>query len=162
MIIGNPYQIAIQIEKIDVLCSPSGMFNFIIEDVFIPGKGTTIDLYIVISSLKESLDRELKKNIPELGDKSLNELDFSEGRPENCINLNGGELSDYGFVFWLAYDGDEERFIYTTDYEKTFQEQRYPKGTVEKLIYALPLAENLSIKSLGNIIQNTEIVNQKE
>lgn len=30
MIIGNPYQIAIQIEQIDTLCSPSGIFNFII------------------------------------------------------------------------------------------------------------------------------------
>lgn len=50
MIIGNPYQIAIQVEQIDVLCSPSGIFNFIINDMLIPGRGVTIDLYIVISS----------------------------------------------------------------------------------------------------------------
>ncbi|GAA5107773.1 hypothetical protein GCM10023211_09240 [Orbus sasakiae] len=39
MIFGDPYQVAIQIEKIDILCSPSGMFNFIIDDLLIPGKG---------------------------------------------------------------------------------------------------------------------------
>jgi hypothetical protein len=158
MIFGNPYKIAIQLEMIDVLCSPSGMFNFIINDIFIPGEGVTIDLYLVISSLKESLENGLKQNIPELGKKDINQLDFSEGSPENCIILDTALLSDYGCLFWLAFDGDEERLIYSIDYEKTFQEQRFPKGTIYKLISSLPLAENLSIKKLNNNIINTEII----
>lgn len=157
MIFGDPYQVAIQIEMIDVLCSPSGMFNFIIDDVFIPGRGVTIDLYLVISSLKDSIERGLKQNMLELGSKDINKLDFSEGNPENCIVLDTGVLSDYGCLFWLAFDGNEERLIYSVDYEQTFQEQRFPKGTIHSLISSLPLAENLSIKKLGNNIINTEI-----
>lgn len=157
MIFGNPYQIAIQIEKIDFLCSPSGMFNFIIDDVLIPGRGVTIDLYLVISSLKESLEIGLKQNISDLGNKSINQLDFSEGSPEKCIALDTAVLSDYGCLFWLAFDGDEERLIYSIDYEKTFKEQRYPKGTIHKLISSLPLAENLFLKHLRDDIINTEI-----
>ncbi|WP_345489295.1 hypothetical protein [Orbus sasakiae] len=85
-------------------------------------------------------------------------MDFSEGSPENCIVLDTGVLSDYGCLFWLAFDGNEERLIYSTDYEKTFQEKRYPKGTIEKLISSLPSAESLSIKRLKNFVSNTEIM----
>ncbi|GAA5107769.1 hypothetical protein GCM10023211_09230 [Orbus sasakiae] len=93
-----------------------------------------------------------------MGGKDINLLDFSEGSPENCIVLDTGVLSDYGCLFWLAFDGNEERLIYSTDYEKTFQEKRYPKGTIEKLISSLPSAESLSIKRLKNFVSNTEIM----
>ncbi|OUI77616.1 hypothetical protein HK18_06405 [Commensalibacter intestini] len=153
MIIGDPYQIAIQVEQIDILCSPSGMFNFIINDIFIPGKGVTIDLYMVISSLKESLEAGLKKIDGDIGDIPIEEIDLSEGEFKNLISLdNEGVLYDYGCDFLLGFDGNEERLIYTVDYAKSYAETRYPKGTVEKLIRKLPLAESLTIDKTNGVI----------
>lgn len=152
MIIGNPYQIAIQIEQIDTLCSPSGLFNFIINDVLIPGKGVTIDLYIVISSLKESLEEGLKKTTQDIGNISIENMDFSEGEPQNLIPLNVAELYDYGCNFWLGFDYNEERLIYTLDFENSFIENRFPKGTIEKLIKTLPPADMLIMNKINNII----------
>lgn len=152
MIVGDPYTIAIQIEKIDILCSPCGMFNFIVNDELIPGKGVTIDLYVVISSLKDSLEVFSKKNPLEIGDYPLENMNFSEGEPEGLIYLNSASLYDYGCNFWLGFDGDDERFIYTLDYENTFQEVRYSRGTVEKLIRSLPPAEFLVMKKNNNLI----------
>lgn len=143
MIIGDPYQIAIQIEQIDVLCSPSGVFNFIINDHLIPGRGVTIDLYVVISSLKDSLTDGLKNTIHDVGDKPIEEMDFSEGMPDKLIPLDCAELHDYGCVFWLGFSANEERLIYTIDFEKNYMENRYPKGTIENLIKSLPLANRL-------------------
>lgn len=152
MIIGNPYQIAIQIEQIDTLCSPSGIFNFIINDTLIPGKGVTIDLYIVISSLKESLEVGLKEINDDIGDTPIEKIDFSEGIPENLISLDVAELYDYGCNFWLGFDSNEDRLIYTLDYENSFIENRFPKGTVEKLIRKLPLADALILGKTNDII----------
>lgn len=152
MIVGDPYQIAIQLEQIDVLCSPCGIFNFIIDDSLIPGRGITIDLYIVISSLKESLDIGLKKQLPDIGNISIDEMDFSDGEPDKLIQLNCAELHDYGCVFWLGFDGGEDRLIYSIDFEKSFKESRYPKGTIECLIKKLPLVDFLIMKKNDNII----------
>ena len=152
MIIGNPYQIAIQMELIDVLCSPCGVFNFIVNDMFVPGKGVTIDLYVVISSLKGSLEEGLRLINNDIGDLSLDCLSFLDGTPENLIALNVAELYDYGCNFWLGFDGDEERLIYTVDFENSYMESRFPRGTVESLIRTLPLAETLVIDKDNNMI----------
>lgn len=152
MIIGNPYQIAIQVEQIDVLCSPSGIFNFIINDMLIPGKGVTIDLYIVISSLKDSLEAGLKGINGDIGCLPLELMDFSEGAPEKTISLDVAELYDYGCNFWLGFDGNEERLIYTLDFENSFNESRFPRGTIEKLIRTLPLANTLIMDITNDII----------
>ncbi|WP_447868037.1 Imm42 family immunity protein [Rahnella bonaserana] len=152
MIIGNPYQIAIQVEQIDVLCSPSGIFNFIINDTFIPGKGVTIDLYIVISSLKESLEAGLKEINEDIGNMPVEKIDFSEGMPEKLISLDVAELYDYGCNFWLGFDGNEDRLIYTLDFENSFNENRFPRGTIEKLIRILPLADALIMDKTNDII----------
>lgn len=152
MIIGNPYQIAIQVEQIDVLCSPSGIFNFIINDILIPGKGVTINLYIVISSLKESLEAGLKEIHDDIGDIPLDKLFCSEGVPEHIISLDVAELYDYGCNFWLGFDGSEERLIYSLDFEKSFTENRFPRGTIEKLIKALPVTDALIMDKFNDII----------
>ncbi|EQA3419492.1 Imm42 family immunity protein [Cronobacter dublinensis] len=152
MIIGNPYQIAIQVEQVDVLCSPSGIFNFIINDMFIPGKGVTIDLYIVISSLKESLEAGVREINEDIGNVSIDKIDFSEGTPEKLISLNVAELYDYGCAFWLGFDGNEDRLIYTLDFESGFNESRFPRGTIEKLIRTLPLADTLIMDKTKDII----------
>lgn len=157
MIIGNALEIAIQVEYIIPLNSPSGLFNFIIDDGLIPGKGVSIDLYTVISSLKDSLDYHLNSGIQDIGDIKLEELDFSDGAPENIIWLDSGELSDYGCVFWLGFNGEEERFFYSVDYEKTIQEKRYARGTIEKLINSLPSPEKLKIKKINDMVSITDI-----
>ncbi|HEY0210186.1 Imm42 family immunity protein [Acerihabitans sp.] len=155
MIIGDPYTIAIHIEQIDIFCSPSGMFNFIIGDSLLPGKGVTTDLYMVISELKESLEKGINRNLKCIGNIPLCELDFSHGEPDGLMLLSS-ELSDHGFVCWLGFDGNEDRFIYSLDNEKTFHEERYPVGTIEKLIKDLPLSENLVMKKTGAFI-NIEV-----
>ncbi|MEB6334603.1 Imm42 family immunity protein [Serratia rhizosphaerae] len=152
MIIGDPYQVAIQVEQIDVLCSPSGIFNFIINDIFIPGKGINIDLYVVISSLKDSLEAGLKEVNEDIGNVPIEKMDFSEGMPEKLISLDVAELYDYGCNFWLGFDGDEDRLIYTLDFEKSFIEKRFSRGTIEKLIRKLPLADSLIIDKNNDII----------
>lgn len=152
MIIGDPYKIAIQLEQLDVLCSPSGIFNFIIDDILIPGKGVTIDLYIVICSLKESLDVGIKNNKGDVGSTCIESMDFSEGEPENLIALNVAGLYDYGCNFWLGFDGEEERLIYTVDFEKSFSEKRFPRGTIKKLISQLPLTNDLIMEKKEGVI----------
>lgn len=155
MIIGDVEEIAIQLEYVLSLSSPSGIFNFVIDDEFIPGKGTVIDLYVVISSLKDSIKYSLEKKVKDIGNINIENLDFSDGAPENMIWLDAGELSDYGCVFWLGFDGDIERFFYSTDYENTIKEKIYSKGTVEKLINALPDAENLEVKKTNDMVKIT-------
>lgn len=152
MIIGDPYRIAIQLEQLDTLCSPSGIFNFIINDVLIPGKGVTIDLYIVISSLKESFHSGIENCTIDIGNISIDDMDFSEGEPKNLIPLNVAELCDYGCNFWLGFDGNEERLIYSTDFENSFSEIRLSRGTVEFLITKLPLADSLIMDKIGDVI----------
>ncbi|CAI2154583.1 TPA: immunity 42 family protein [Serratia fonticola] len=152
MIIGDPYRIAIQVEQVDTLCSPSGIFNFIINDLLIPGKGVTIDLYIVISSLKESLDLGLKRYSADVGNAPIEKIDFSEGEPENLIPLNVAELHDYGCNFWLGFSGNEDRLFYSLDFESSFIESRFPRGTVEELIRTLPLAGSLFMDKSDDVI----------
>lgn len=152
MIIGNPYQIAVQVEQIDMLCSPSGIFNFIINDILMPGKGVTVDLYIVISSLKDSLEAGVTEINEDIGNIPIGKIDFSEGTPEKLISLDVAELYDYGCNFWLGFDGNEDRLIYTLDFENSFNENRFPRGTIEKLIRALPLADTLIMDKTDDII----------
>lgn len=158
MIIGDPQKIGVQLEYLLPLTSPSGIFNFIIEDELIPGKGTAIDLYIVISSLKESIHQSLKEMVKDIGNISILDLDFSDGAPENIIWLDTGELSDYGCVFWLGFDGEVERLFYSTDYEHTIQEKKYPRGTIERLIKSLPDADDLEIRKIDDMIAVTNII----
>lgn len=46
-------------------------------------------------------------------------------------------------VMCMGYSGDTERLFYSFDYGKSFNEIRYPKGTVESVIKALPTYEDL-------------------
>lgn len=158
MIIGNALEIGIQLEYILELSSPSGLFNFIVDDNLIPGKGTVTDLYVVISSLKDSLNSQLADEIIDIGSISLSDLDFSDGAPENVIWLDVCELSDYGCVFWLGFDGGVERFFYSTDFEKTIQEKKFPRGTIEKLINGLPDVHNLRVNKINEQITVTDVI----
>lgn len=158
MIIGNALEIAIQLEYVIELSSPSGLFNFIVDDNLIPGKGTVTDLYVVISSLKGSLNNQLVDGVSDIGNIDLADLDFSDGSPENVLWLDVCELSDYGCVFWLGFNGEHERFFYSTDFEKTIQEKMFPRGTVEKLINNLPDVNNLIINRVNEQVIVTDII----
>jgi len=157
MIIGNVLEIAIQLEYVIELSSPSGLFNFILDDNLIPGKGTVTDLHVVISSLKDSLSSQLVNGVNDIGNIALDDLDFSDGSPENVLWLDVCELSDYGCVFWLGFNGKYERLFYSTDFEKTIQEKIFPRGTIEILINNLPDANTLRKNRVNEQITLTDI-----
>ncbi|RKS87569.1 immunity protein 42 of polymorphic toxin system [Orbus hercynius] len=161
MIIGdNFFKIAIQLEfMIPYYSSPSGMFNFIIDEKIIPGESVTIDLYVTISFLKDSINDESIQNIPDIGNIKLNELDFSEGAPDGVIWLDTGatEISGRGYWFYLGFNGNEERLIFTVDAGENYQECRYPRGTIKKLIDSLPNVNELEIIQRNEMIMLTDL-----
>lgn len=161
MIIGDDFlKIAIQIEFIITdYSSPSGMFNFIINEKLIPGESVTTDLYVAISFLKDSVRNELIENVKDIGNIALDELDFSEGAPKNIIWLDTGvtEISGRGYWFYLGFNGDEERLIYTIDAGESYQESRYARGTLKKLIDNLPNSYELEIIKRNEIILLTDL-----
>lgn len=159
MIIGNALEIGVQLEYVVELGSPCGLFNFILDDQLIPGKGTVTDLFVVISSLKESLKSQLLDGVDDIGNIPLEKMDFSDGAPENVVWLDTCELSDYGCVFWLAFDGDFDRFFYSVDFEKTIQEKRFPRGTIENLINNLPDPNRLKIDFINKNLLVTNVIN---
>lgn len=115
-----------------------GAFNFIVDDVFVPGKNTNFTLGSIIGGLKWLLDHAKENNIQDIGDTPITaeRLNFLE--EPNLICLDAGELSDERCLFRLGYSGEEERFFYSTDFGATFKEKRLPRGTVEAVIRSLP------------------------
>lgn len=161
MIYGDPYKIGVQLELVAIYTPyiiKCGMFNFIIDEELIPGKGMLLEFYHVIEDLKDNLNIGLAKKIPDIGPIPLEQLDFSEGEPKNIIYLGAGHLYDVGCCFWLGFDRDEDRFFYTTDYEKTIREKRYPRGTIEKLILRLPAIDEIEFHSKSTIRIFTHLV----
>ncbi|MEI9698437.1 Imm42 family immunity protein [Moellerella wisconsensis] len=163
MIIGDDFlKIAFQIEFIiSDYSSPSGMFNFVINEKLIPGESVAIDLYVAISSLKDSICNELIESTPDIGNVDLDELDFSEGAPEGIIWLDTGvaEISGRGYWFYLGFNGDEERLIFTKDAGKNYQESRYVRGTIKRLIDNLPNSDELEIIKRNDIVLLTDLKN---
>lgn len=162
MIIGDDFfKIAIQLEfMIPYYSSPSGMFNFIINERFIPGESVVIDLHVAISFLKDSVSNELIKKTPDIGKIELNELNFSEGAPDGVIWLDTGaaEISGRGYWFYLGFDGEEERLIFTEDAGENYQECRYSRGTIKKLIDNLPDANELRIIHRNDMVMLTDLM----
>lgn len=139
MIYGDVYLIGIQLELVGIYSNcKCGIFNFIIDEKLVPGAGVNLDFFQIIETLKKSLDYGLNKNMPDIGAIPLEQLDFSGEVPFGIIALDADPLYDYGCCFSLGFDRDEDRLFYTTDYEKTMQEKRFPRGTIERLIRNLP------------------------
>ncbi|PTU70391.1 Imm42 family immunity protein [Chromobacterium haemolyticum] len=155
MIVGNVFEMGVQLEYVLSFNSPSGIFNFIVDDKLMPGRGVVMDLYVIISSLKGSIND--LEGVADIGGTSLEALDFSNGSPDNVVFLDVSELSDYGCVFWLGFDGEEDRFFYSLDYEETIQEKRFPRGTVEKLLRCILHADSLEIKKIENMVAITDL-----
>ncbi len=139
--------------------SPSGMFNFVINEKLIPGESVAVDLYVAISFLKDSVNSEVIESASDIGNIVLDELDFSEGAPEGIIWLDTGvaEISGRGYWFYLGFNGNEERLIFTTDAGKSYQEARYARGTVKKLIDSLPNSEDVEIIKRKEMIFLTDL-----
>ena len=62
----------------------------------------------------------------------------------------------------MGYSGDEERLFYSFDYGESYREIRFPKGTVEAVIEALPtyeelLDDRLYKERLARVLENTSI-----
>ncbi|MNP70944.1 hypothetical protein D3C76_1672500 [compost metagenome] len=66
--------------------------------------------------------------------------------------MNVAELHDYGCNFWLGFSGNEDRLFYSLDFESSFIESRFPRGTVEELIRTLPLAGSLFMDKSDDVI----------
>ncbi|WP_380181071.1 hypothetical protein [Kalamiella sp. sgz302252] len=161
MIIGDDFfKIAFQLEfMVSDYSSPSGMFNFVINEKLIPGESVAVDLYVAISFLKDSVNSEVIESASDIGNIVLDELDFSEGAPEGIIWLDTGvaEISGRGYWFYLGFNGNEERLIFTTDAGKSYQEARYARGTVKKLIDSLPNSEDVEIIKRKEMIFLTDL-----
>lgn len=161
MIIGDDFfKIAFQLEfMVPDYSSPSGMFNFVINEKLIPGESVAVDLYVAISFLKDSVNSEVIETTSDIGNINLDELDFSEGAPEGIICLDTGvaEISGRGYWFYLGFNGNEERLIFTTDAGKSYQEDQYARGTVKKLIDSLPNPEDMEIIKRKEVIFLTDL-----
>lgn len=153
--------IGIQIEFLKTIGTPHGIFNIIIDQDFIPGNNVFVDLYSVISFLKESFSdgmaRLAREKKTEIGSMPLEQMDFSDDTPDSLIYLDFGELSNKGFVFHLGFNGEEERLIYSLDSEKTYQEKRYQRGTMQNLIEAIPEWDELESIHRNDMISLTDI-----
>ncbi|MCG7368705.1 immunity 42 family protein [Pantoea sp. ACRSH] len=163
MIIGDDFfEVAFQLEfMVSDYSSPSGMFNFVINEKLLPGESVAVDLYVVISFLKDSVNSEVIESVSDIGDIALDELDFSEGAPEGIIWLDTGvaEISGRGYWFYLCFNENEERLIFTTDAGKSYQEVRYTRGTMKRLIDSLPNPEDIKIIKRKEMIFLTDLKN---
>lgn len=161
MIVGDDFfKIAFQLEfMVPDYSSPSGMFNFVINEKLIPGESVAVDLYVAISFLKDSVNSEVIETTSDIGNINLDEMDFSEGAPEGIIWLDTGvaEISGRGYWFYLGFNGNEERLIFTTDAGKSYQEDQYARGTVKKLIDSLPNPEDMEIIKRKEVIFLTDL-----
>lgn len=146
MIYGDIFVIGIQLELVAIYDTVKyGMINFVIDEQLLPGQGTLVDLYPTLEGLKSSLQLGLAEQPPELPAKS---------RAANCvepppgtIRLQAGMLEDFGFCCYLGFSKKRDRFFYSTDYAESFQERRYPRGTIECLINRLPTIEEVEFCS---------------
>lgn len=147
MIYGDVLVIGIQLE-LGMVCDTikCGMFNFVFDGKLFPGQGMGIEFYPTILDLQHSLQFGLKKRMPDIGMLPLEQIDFLD-EPPGVIHLSSGMAEDFGFCCCLGFDGNEDRFFYSMDYGKTYQEKRYPQGTIERLINSLPKIEDIDFCS---------------
>lgn len=147
MIYGDVLVIGVQLElAMNCDAIKCGQFNFVFDGKLFPGKRSRLEFYPIIGSLQDSLYFASKREIPDIGELPLEQIDFLDDTP-SVIALNAPEIEDFGFCCWLGFDGDEERFFYTTDSCKTYQEKRFPRGTIERLINSLPKIEDIDFCS---------------
>ena len=119
---------------------PSHMrFNHTIDVVFRNMQST----FTQINShfLKEDYKQD------ELGDRAMTLQDIESGDINGLYHIGLGDLEScyendivdtISFSMDIGFHGSEERLFFSDDGYKTLSEVRFPRGTVEKVIMALP------------------------
>ena len=105
-----------------------GVFNFWIDDHAYPGKYTNITLVPLFIDLIGNLE-DIHNIKEDLGNIPLSQIDFSLSN-DQLVNLDTGELFQYGLGLSIGFDKNIERVFYTIDYGKSFSEIILPKGTL--------------------------------
>ena len=108
----------------------------------------------------------------DFGESLFNTSEYNELKLKNVFTI---ETSDMGLTsiynntcnidclkLEMGYSGDEERLFYSFDYGESYREIRFPKGTVEAVIEALPtyeelLDDRLYKERLARVLENTSI-----
>lgn len=146
MIYGDIFVIGIQLELVAIYDTVKyGMINFVIDEQLLPAQGTLVELYPTLEGLKSSLQLGLAEQPPELT-KRRRTAKLVEP-PPGSIRLQAGMLEDFGFCCYFGFSKQRDRFFYSTDYAESFQERRYPRGTIERLISSLPKIEEVEFCS---------------
>lgn len=123
-----------------------GEIKIVIGDSIFPNKYVDdYTLQTVFSNFKGSF---IDKYYPggesgsEFGDRKFILERWDSLELEDVFVIETTELGGYEYVntlnLCMAYSGKEERLFYSFDNGETFNEIRYPKGTVEKIFSLLP------------------------
>lgn len=158
MVIDEDYKFGITWEVIEISSDQSfvyGHMHFIIDDEIMPKKCSfNHTLNVVFGGLKRSFTQPYysdNSTATELGSIAVDNHELSYGRVPNILDLNTSDIG-MSYVGWenygsialkLGFDRNFERLFYSEDNGKNFREIRLKRGTVEKVIFALPTTEQL-------------------
>lgn len=113
-----------------------GIFNFWINDKCYPAEGINITLNPLFNDLISNIS-QIKQLKNDLGDTPIEEIDFLSCDDSRLFWCDTGELYQYGFHLVIGFNKEEERILYSLDYEKSYDEIVLPKGTLLKTLEAL-------------------------
>ena len=132
-------------------------------------------ILVIFENFKGSFitkDYSAGSNGIDFGEGLFNTSEYNELKLKNVFTI---ETSDMGLTsiynntcnidclkLEMGYSGDEERLFYSFDYGESYREIRFPKGTVEAVIEALPtyeelLDDRLYKERLAGVLENTSI-----
>ena len=132
-------------------------------------------ILVIFENFKGSFitkDYPAGSNGRDFGEGLFNTSEYNELKLKNVFTI---ETSDMGLTsiynntcnidclkLEMGYSGDEERLFYSFDYGESYREIRFPRGTVETVIEALPsyeelLDDKLDKTRLAKVLENTSI-----
>lgn len=161
MIFGDPYffcisfDVAYPSENLTDSNIELGIFNFIIEDVFFPGKGGNWTLSMTISHLKEAVDEI--ESCPEIQESVINSPTFCVNLSHSlqCIlqtdprdyelkdveklgvNLTPLEFGDCGYYIFYARSKKQEYIFYSYNAGLNFLKKELPLNCVKNVISSI-------------------------
>lgn len=130
---------------------------------------------VVLNYLKWSFEEKYYpggKNNKEFGERKFNVKKYNSLKLKNVFSIETSEMGQTHIynktceidclMLKIAYSGGEERLFYSFDYGYNYREIRFPKGTVETVIEALPtyeelLDDRLYKERLAKVLENTSI-----
>jgi|GEM_PF-554047 hypothetical protein len=137
-------------------------------------------ILVIFENFKGSFitkDYPAGSNGRDFGEGLFNTSEYNELKLKNVFTI---ETSDMGLTsiynntcnidclkLEMGYSGDEERLFYSFDYGESYREIRFPRGTVEAVIEALPsyeelLDDKLYKERLAKVLENTSIIYRYE